>query len=524
MDGPDPPRSRDARRERRALAGVFLVAFAVYALTSPGRFDSIDTQWRYEVATNLLSHGSVAVRDPALLNVPQFVRAPDGTPHSIYGILGALLPMPLMLLGRALSGAGSELERFLFALVSALAGALTAALLASFYLELGLSRRRAVAWSLVAAFASMLWPLSCTTLDNVLHGPFALLGLRLAWRAGARDSLKLAFAGGAVAGALFAFRETFGVLMPGLALAALGAGPINRRAVARYLTFGAGSSIGFAVFFAYNFVRFGSFLPSFPRDPTAALQPPVFGDPLIGALSLLFSPGRSVFLYSPPLLLGLLGAATLWTRERALVRAIVGASALHFALISSISMFAGEWCWGPRYLGVLLPLWALAAPFAVTPRRRPLVAAVVAAGLCVQVLAVSVEHTIFYARHRLPTYFWAQDPWFYFRESALVERPRELVDVLRARRPPQARWFAPTLHQGQVTAAAVRVAEPAEWPRMMPLFLVYYLPRPWPFWVPKIARAKRFVPVTATVAGLLALGALGAWMARRGAQDDDAAE
>jgi hypothetical protein len=521
VDDVEAPQTREHALGRRAVLGVFLVTLVVYALTNPGRFDSIDTQWRYEVSSNLLSHGSLAVRDPALLNIPH-VRAPDGTPHAIYGLMGSVLPMPLMLLGRALAGAGSELERFLFALTSAVFGALTASALARFYLDLGLSRRRAVGWSLVAAFASMLWPLACSTLDNVLHAFFALTGLRLAWRAGVTRSWRLSLAAGVTAGALFTFRETFGVLMPGLALATLGAAPFDRRSFQRYAAFGAGSALGLAAFFAHNFARFGAVWPNLADSPAAVLNPTVFGHPLVGLLSLLVSPGRSVFLFSPPLLLGAAGMAALWRRERSLALAVVVTSACHLALISSISMFAGEWCWGPRYLGVLLPLWALGAPFLPeAPWRRPLVLAAVALGLCVQVLAVSVEHTTFYVRHRLPTSFWADDRWFYFRESALLDRPRELVDMLRAERPRQAQWFAPTLHRGQMTAAPVRVAEPAEWPALMPMFLVYYVPRPWPFWVRRVARAKRFVPVNASVLGLLALGALGASMLRRATKDGD---
>lgn len=524
MPPPDPQRTAG----RRAAFGVLLVTLAVYALTSAGRFDSIDTQWRYEVSINLLDLHTSAIRDPALLNLHGHVRGADGAAYSLYGLLGSVVPMPLMAVARLVGDRGTELERFMYALTGAIFGALTAATLTLLYIDLGLSRRRAVLWSLAAAFASMLWPLSCTSLDNVIHGFFALASLRLARLAGARGSARLALAAGATGGLLFAFRDALGALLPGLALACLGPMPLadRRAALGRYLAYGFGSLVGPALFVLYNVARFGSILPTGTPDTGGTLHPPVFGNPLVGAVSLLFSPGRSVFLYSPMTLLAVLGVAALWRRERALALGVVASSATWFAAISSLTLFAGEWCWGPRYLACLLPLWAVAAPFAVrAPSHASFARAVVAAGVCVQLLAVSVEHTTFYIRHELPDYFWYYDRWFYFRHSALLERPGELIDVLRARRPPQARWFAPTIHRGEVTAGAVRGAEPRVWPTVTPLFLLYSLPRPWPFWVPRVGRAHRPVPTAPTVLALVAMGAAGAALARRAsARRDDEPE
>jgi len=524
MPPPDPQRTA----ARRAAFGVLLVTFAVYALTSAGRFDSIDTQWRYEVSINLLDLRSSAIRDPALLNLHGYVRGTDGAAYSLYGLLGSLVPMPFVVLARLLGDRGTELERFLYALSNAAFGALTAATLTLLYTDLGLTRRRAVGWSLAVAFASMLWPLSTTSLDNVIHGFFALASLRLARLAGVRGSARLALAAGATGGLLFAFRDALGALLPGLALAALGPMPLvdRRAALRRYAAYGLGSMVGPAIFIFYNVARFGALLPTAAPNDGALLHPAVFGNPLVGAASLLFSPGRSVFLYSPMTLLAALGAGALWRRERALALGVAVTSATWLALVSSLTLFAGEWCWGPRYLASVLPLWAVAAPFALrTPSHATLARVVVAAGICVQLLAVSVEHTVFHIRHELPDYFWYYDRWFYFRNSALIERPGELVDVLRARRPPQARWFAPTIHRGEVTAGAVRGAEPRLWPTVTSLFLLYSLPRPWPFWVPRVGRAHRPVPTAPTVLALVAMGAAGAALARRAsARRDDEPE
>src|SRR5437667_8037913 len=46
-----------------ALAGLFLLVFAVVALTGPGRIDIVDGQTRYEVGRSLVEHGDSVIRD-----------------------------------------------------------------------------------------------------------------------------------------------------------------------------------------------------------------------------------------------------------------------------------------------------------------------------------------------------------------------------------------------------------------------------------------------------------------------------
>jgi len=78
--------------------------------------------------------------------------------------------------------------------------------------------------------------------------------------------------------------------------------------------------------------------------------------------------------------------------------------------LSCICFVGGDWCWGPRYLTVLLPLWALALPFLELDRaKRKLSVALVCMGLLVQVMALSLENQRLFFENGFRDYFWAED-------------------------------------------------------------------------------------------------------------------
>lgn len=123
-----------------------------------------------------------------------------------------------------------------------------------------------------------------------------------------------------------------------------------------------------AVYLWYNWVRWGSiyftgyglaFAGSTIGSAGTAAPPIVPHEtPLIGLWGMFMSPGKSIFLYSPPLVLSLLGILRFFKRHRhivlAMVLTILPCLYVHAQMIS----WAGDFAWGPRYLtfaiGVLL--------------------------------------------------------------------------------------------------------------------------------------------------------------------------
>src|SRR5262249_36801113 len=102
------------------------------------------------------------------------------------------------------------------------------------------------------------------------------------------------------------FREPFLLLRT-----ALRSSGEARESWLRFLCFCAAISVDLALYFAYNNLRFGSYFDDGKLRMELHRAYPLFGNPLAGLLTLLASPGKSIFLYSPPLILGILGMRSL---------------------------------------------------------------------------------------------------------------------------------------------------------------------------------------------------------------------
>lgn len=462
--------------------GVFLVVAGVYLSTGSGRIDSIDGQVRFEATAALLDLGRLQIRDPAI----QFAGVPaaQGRLYSPYGPAASVAAAPLVALGGLVADPRGELRRFLFSLTGGLFGAATAALLFLFLCELGLGQRQAVFWALAAAFATYLWPGAETVLDQGQHAFWTLLAVWLGHLAARRDSQPLAAAGGLAAGVLVLHQIPFMLHLPVLGLATLenrAAGAARTTPRGRYLFFLAAAGVGCAALMAYRLSVFGAL---FQPSPVNYPHPPLIANPLAGIAGLLLSPGKGLLLYSPALLLAVLGVRGLAQRSPGLVRTIAVLSALQLLFIGSLSIWHGEWSWGPRYLLVLIPLWCLAMPFAsVGSPRKWLVATLLAAGLFVNLLGLAVVHERYYYERGLQTYFWYRNNGIFWRDSALFARLRE-VSTLDGKTPGAMRDFAPAAYRGLFTyvISPAGPLQPAP-PPWLEEFLVFRSPRPWPLWV-----------------------------------------
>lgn len=540
---------------RWGAVGVFLVVLAVYVLSSPGRIDIIDGQARYDVAYNWILEGRPVLRDPWIAPL-MGVRGRGGLLYSHYGAPASLFSIPLVWLGLHENVIPRETSRFLFSLTSPISGALIAAVLFLFYCELGLGPRRALAWTMASTFTTLVWPISDSSFDNAQHAAIALLAVYLGFTSARCKSRLYAALGGLAAGVLFLYQEYFALIIPLLAIATLswdpsanqaswvGNSPLksswsrfwshaltegktlfhvlrsglyssgrNRESTLRFLCFLAASTAGVALALVYNDVRFGSYFSDGKLHLQAQRAYPLFGNPLAGFLTLLTSPGKSIFLYSPPIVLAVLGMRRLWHRAPQLALAIVASSAILVSFLSCISFAGGDWCWGPRYLVVLLPLWALALPFAALGRnaRRNLVVAVLTLGLVIQALALSVENQRFFFQRGLNDFFWAEDPWFYFKHSALLARFGEAIS-LKDGVPSTAQSFnsipIPEWSTYAILGPSPKMPRKLA-PQWMGHFKVFYLPRPWPIWMWWLKPNSRPINLEAWLSGLFGALLLG---------------
>jgi hypothetical protein len=509
-----------------AALGVFLFTAGVYVASSPGRIDIIDGQYRFEVAKNLVEDTSIQIRDPFLSYAVNGVLGA----YSPYGVSGSIAGVPLILLANATGARLQDRQQFFFSFTSAMLGAASAAVLFFFLAALGVPPRRAVWWTLVASFATLAFPAATATFDQTQHGFFILSACLLAFESARRDSMPLAAAAGACLAVLINYQETYVILLPTIAIAALAAPGATRtdrrRGRERAILVGFVGLVGVMVWMGINNFRFGSLLNS---GKVSAHHPPALGNPLVGLSGLLVSPGKSILLYSPPTAFAVFGLSRLLDREQRLAQAVAATCVLYLGMIASLSFYGGDWCWGPRYFASVLPVLSLGFPFITFARRAARVALGVAvgAGFAVQMLALSVDHHRFFYGHSLPTFFWYTNPSYYFTHSALFARPAEVVDIAEDGVPPEADLFRPGPYAAQLTYAVFggwgHPELPA--PEWMRHYQVFWLPRPWPLWMRHVPADRRPVdlPIAESAVALLAaVGATALWAGERGLRESGA--
>jgi hypothetical protein len=123
-----------------------------------------------------------------------------------------------------------------------------------------------------------------------------------------------------------------------------------------------------AVYLYYNYLRWGSIFftgygMSFSATGTGVAAGVLHEAPLVGLWGMLLSPGKSIFLYCPPLLLSLLGFPRFFRRYRTIVLAMVLTILPGLYIHAQMISWAGDYAWGPRYLTFALGILLLPAGF-----------------------------------------------------------------------------------------------------------------------------------------------------------------
>ena len=146
---------------------------------------------------------------------------------------------------------------------------------------------------------------------------------------------------------------------------------------------------------AYNLLANGDALN--PGYTTSAFVAPVLSAEMTGIYGMLASPGKSLFLYSPPLLLLPFALPRFAASHRWLVGLGAAIATLLLLFYARLSFWSGDLAWGPRYIMPLtpllvLPLGALLPSFANWQGwRRGGVVLLLVGGVAVQLLSALVS-------------------------------------------------------------------------------------------------------------------------------------
>jgi len=122
-------------------------------------------------------------------------------------------------------------------------------------------------------------------------------------------------------------------------------------------------------------------------------------DPIwTGIYGYLFSPGRSIFLYSPPLLITVFSWATFQKRFKNEAWLFIMIFLVYLGTYSFFSDWAGGWCWGPRHLLAIITLFILPLGILLDQSKKRLAAMTLTiTGAFIQFLGIVIGYSYIHA-------------------------------------------------------------------------------------------------------------------------------
>ncbi len=434
----------------RAGLWVFLCSFALCSLVAGGHLYSPDEEVLFRTAESFarFQGGAIAPlggsqqvvnRRGQVVTVyePGFAsrRGLGGREYAQYGIGQPLLAVPLVWLGKLYARLAPEgmletlqirgiqyhertvrsyAERLAMSHFNPLVTAVTAWLLYAFAARLGSDRRVAAGTGLIYVSATMALPHSKTFFTEPLAalcvlGSFALAQrgvAQLAEGAGRRARNALVLSGFVFGWGILTRLDTV-MMGPGIVLLLLltlcqGRASFRPRALRCLLQWALPAVGCVLLIFVLNKVRYGGLLASGYSDQPEGVR---FSTPLLRGLGgFLFSPGRSLFIFSPIVLLAPVGWWQLQRRNRSFAVAFGLSILLFLVLQSKWQNWSGGWDWGPRHIFQLTPLltlplaWLFAGvgmPHA--PWKRIALVVLLIAGVVVNLLGMSASPMDAYA-------------------------------------------------------------------------------------------------------------------------------
>ena len=383
-------------------ARLFLAVFLVLFLCGAG-YDASEGVNHYVLAQNIVRTGSLGMdQNPSTV----YMTGPDGRRYSMHEIGNALTMLPWIMAGNAiarLAGDRLDLDRAdrLSAFLICLNGPLELAAMCTAFLwilvrRFAFSTATAMRACVALAFGTTLFPYSKLAYDGLLLSVLLVGALACAWAFDERPRMWLA--------ALSGFFLAFGVItkIPGLFFIpaivwCLAAAAWRARSswadVAKVLAAMGVPLLAAAVWQAYyNALRTGDpWLPPVLTGRSASYHT-FHGAHFFSALAgVLVSPGKSIFFYSPPLLLGVAGWWLMYRGRRRDALLLAGFVLPFFFWQCSWKYWTGDWGWGPRYFLLIVAPLMIPAAFWVdraTRAKRLIWAIVLAWGMLIQAAAV----------------------------------------------------------------------------------------------------------------------------------------
>lgn len=376
--------ARAGRVVRNPLAWVILIALGILPLVffSFNKEITSDPEFTLLVSQALLEHGSIRLdpyQDQLLFDRPfQFyindatLLETNGHYYNYYpagpSILSTVFVLPALLRGWDMATADNYTLQYILSALSVAVVFLLVYALARAYLDGWSSLAIAVVAVLGSSFTSSLgtalWSLNFTTIFLLL-----VLLLFVRWETGGNINGYLV--GLLMFLAFFCRASAVAFIIPALLYLLWRDRPVFFRAALTAFAF-------FVLFLVFSRWAYGTWLPAYYTVARVQVDRPV---PVwVGILGHFISPSRGVLVFSPFLVLVLLGVIRFWRTlaRQPLFWLCLSWFAFHVWLASRATRWWGGWSFGPRVLTDAFPalvlitilLWHVAAPQLSRPARR----------------------------------------------------------------------------------------------------------------------------------------------------------
>ena len=344
----------------------FFVSF--YFFTNASWYLPGDELAMVKVAKKIVRTGHIGLELDETAREPEddLVRGKRGYYYYKFGLGQTLVEVPFLFLHQVffqpllfMTGAGNPVtdysmsERLFLLLCPSLISALGCIIIYRFAQLLGFSKGTSLSLALIYGLGTMAWPyskslMSETTLNVVIvGGVYAAVGYKSTAR---RRWLILS---GTLMGFAFITKSVCAVVFPMLVGYLLFSAPARRVLPDLVLCFGMPVMVFVGIQGWHNFIRYDSFFEfgySFGWDHLG------FSTPIsVGLWGLLLSPGKSLFLYSPVILLGLFSFRRFLDTRKNEALLFLGIILAFIVPHASWWAWSGDRSWGPRFLLPIIP-------------------------------------------------------------------------------------------------------------------------------------------------------------------------
>jgi hypothetical protein len=460
---------RSHGHSRRAAIWLFAAFQFFYLLISTGRVRTPDEYNTLYTTESLVLRGSTAV--PQAVQLHNFYGRYDlhGQPRAAYPPGQALLCAPWYALGQyllaRLPGVPPEDTDLIVAFSSCLSSATFSALTVAFFFLLlcgiGTPLRAVRFAAIIVGLGTPIFAYSGWLFSEPLTAAiFMGVALLLFGRCHEPITLRTALIAGLILGLATIVRPTNVLAIPVFAAAVLVRD--GKPALRPAFILCAASAIGVALLLAHNALLFGGpFQFGYPTTAEGAKRLNTFDTPLWKGLDgFLLSPGKSIFIFAPPVILALAGLRRLWKLERGVATVAIVLPLLYLFFFARYTQWEGGYCVGPRYLVpsialLCLGLGPMLAPGASHIKKLALFA--LALGAFVQCVSLATS----FMEDQVPRGRYYDADWTYRLNYSLSGQIHLLWKYLTSSEPARLgfgwdRWFV-FLHKGGVSGATLAV-------------------------------------------------------------------